>query len=62
MTLFVCLLFGRGVGRWLVREDTLARADALYVLGGSVGERPVEAGDLFLAGWAPSSPSTAGGG
>jgi uncharacterized SAM-binding protein YcdF (DUF218 family) len=40
-------------GRFLQREDALQHADAIYVLGGSRLERPLEAVDLFKAGYAP---------
>ena len=43
----------RGVGAWLVVEDPLEKADAIVVLGGTAYERPLEAVDLFNAGWAP---------
>jgi uncharacterized SAM-binding protein YcdF (DUF218 family) len=42
-----------GAGRLVVREDPLARADAIYVLGGSWARRPVEAVDLYREGYAP---------
>jgi uncharacterized SAM-binding protein YcdF (DUF218 family) len=42
-----------GVGRWLVVDDPLERADAIVVLGGHVPFRAVEAGAIFGAGWAP---------
>jgi uncharacterized SAM-binding protein YcdF (DUF218 family) len=40
-------------GTLLYREDPLRHADALYVLGGSRFERPLEADDLYNAGYAP---------
>jgi uncharacterized SAM-binding protein YcdF (DUF218 family) len=43
----------RSTGALLVRSDTVARADAIYVLDGSFVERAVEAADLFRAGFAP---------
>lgn len=52
MLLLVALAAPR-VGAWLVREDPLTKADAIYVLGGTVFERPLEARDLYAAGWAP---------
>ena len=38
----------------MVVEDPLAKADAIYVLGGTMYERPLEAVDLYKAGWAPT--------
>jgi uncharacterized SAM-binding protein YcdF (DUF218 family) len=43
----------RGLGSWLVVEDPLAKADAIFVLGGTRFERPLEAVELYKAGWAP---------
>jgi uncharacterized SAM-binding protein YcdF (DUF218 family) len=40
-------------GAILVREDPLARADAIFVFAGTYVERPLEAADLYLAGYAP---------
>jgi uncharacterized SAM-binding protein YcdF (DUF218 family) len=52
--LSVCLLLTlavviavRSAGRWLVREDTLASADAIVVLNGSMPFRAAEAARLF---------------
>lgn len=44
---------GPRAGSWLVDEDPLEKADVIYVLGGSRMERPLEAADLYAAGWAP---------
>jgi uncharacterized SAM-binding protein YcdF (DUF218 family) len=41
------------LGGWLVVQDPLEKADAIFVLGGSRFERPLEAVDLFNEGWAP---------
>jgi len=41
------------LGAWLVVEDPLQKADAIFVLGGTMFERPLEAVDLYHAGWAP---------
>jgi uncharacterized SAM-binding protein YcdF (DUF218 family) len=41
------------LGNWLVVDDPLQKADAIFVLGGSRYERPLEAVDLYQAGWAP---------
>lgn len=40
-------------GRYLVREDPLAHADAIFVLDGTRVERWLEAVDLYKAGYAP---------
>jgi uncharacterized SAM-binding protein YcdF (DUF218 family) len=37
-------------GRYLQHEDPIRKADAIYVLGGTRFERPLEAVDLFKAG------------
>ena len=47
----VCLLVS--LGRILVREDPLVRADAIYVLGGAPAYRWLEAVDLYHEGYAP---------
>jgi uncharacterized SAM-binding protein YcdF (DUF218 family) len=41
------------LGTFLAREDPLTRADAIFVLAGTRVERPLEAADLYLAGYAP---------
>jgi len=41
------------LGAWLVVEDPLHKADAIFVLGGTMFERPLEAVDLYHEGWAP---------
>ena len=41
----------RGIGRFLIREDPPARADALYVLGGASLDRGREAARMVRAGW-----------
>jgi uncharacterized SAM-binding protein YcdF (DUF218 family) len=41
------------LGAWLVVEDPLQKADAVFVLGGTLFERPLEAVDLYHEGWAP---------
>jgi uncharacterized SAM-binding protein YcdF (DUF218 family) len=41
------------LGTFLYAEDPLQRADAICVLAGTRMERPLEAADLFLNGWAP---------
>lgn len=40
-------------GRYLVREDPLTHADAMFVLEGAHAERWMEAADLYKAGYAP---------
>ena len=40
-------------GTYLAREDPLTKADAIFVLAGTLAERPLEAADLFRAGYAP---------
>jgi uncharacterized SAM-binding protein YcdF (DUF218 family) len=41
------------LGSFLSREDPLQPADAILVLSGSSMARPLEAADLYLAGYAP---------
>jgi uncharacterized SAM-binding protein YcdF (DUF218 family) len=41
----------RGVGRWLIRQDSLAPADAIVVLSGSMPYRAEEAGKIFQIGY-----------
>jgi len=41
------------VGVFMAREDPLTSADAIFVLAGTRVERPLEAADLFRAGYAP---------
>jgi uncharacterized SAM-binding protein YcdF (DUF218 family) len=43
----------RGVGRWMVREDPLAKADEIVVLSGTMPARAEEAGRIFQMGYAP---------
>ena len=43
----------RGVGRWLVREDPLAPADAIVILSGGMPYRAEGAGDLYRGRYAP---------
>jgi uncharacterized SAM-binding protein YcdF (DUF218 family) len=42
-----------GVGRWLVAEDPLAKADAIVVLSGRMPLRALEAAKLYREGYAP---------
>jgi uncharacterized SAM-binding protein YcdF (DUF218 family) len=39
------------LGTFLVKEDALQPSDAIFVLGGSDMNRPLEAGDLHIAGY-----------
>jgi|SRR5438874_1529847 len=48
-------------GRYLVREDPLAHADAIFVLDGPRAERWLEAFDLYKAGYAPVIALSPGG-
>lgn len=48
----ILLLLVPYYGRFLVVEDPLERADVIYVLGGSRADRPLEAADLYLQGYA----------
>lgn len=51
--LVILAIFGLSrLGAFLVVEDPLAKADAIFVLGGTRYERPLEAVELFHAGWA----------
>ncbi|HXO88803.1 MAG TPA: YdcF family protein [Candidatus Acidoferrales bacterium] len=43
----------RGTGRWLVRQDPLAKADEIVVLSGTMPARAEEAGRIFQMGYAP---------
>lgn len=41
------------VGRFLTKEDSLQKADAIAVLAGTSMDRPLEAADLYKDGYAP---------
>jgi uncharacterized SAM-binding protein YcdF (DUF218 family) len=41
------------VGEFLAREDPLERGDAIFVFAGTLIERPLEAAELYSAGYAP---------
>lgn len=43
----------RGLGRWLVREDPLGKADAIVVLSGGLPYRAEEAASVYRGGYAP---------
>ena len=49
--LLIVITMFRGVGRWLVRQDSLAPADAIVVLSGSMPYRAEEAGKIFQMGY-----------
>lgn len=51
--LIVAAVAAPRLGAWLVVEDPLQKADAIFVLGGTLFERPLEAVDLYHEGWAP---------
>ena len=51
--LIIAVLAAPRLGAWLVVEDPLQKADAIFVLGGTLFERPLEAVDLYHEGWAP---------
>jgi uncharacterized SAM-binding protein YcdF (DUF218 family) len=53
LLLIVALYIFRGAGLWLDREDPLSRADIIFVLGGGMPQRAVEAGKIFAQGYAP---------
>lgn len=54
VALILALTFGfRTLGRFMAPEDPLQRADAIFVLAGTLAERPLEAADLYLEGYAP---------
>jgi len=46
------LYAGRQLGTFMAREDPLVQADAIFVLAGTRVERPLEAADLYAAGYA----------
>ena len=43
----------RGAGRWLDREDPLSHADVIFVVGGAMPQRALEAAKVFAMGYAP---------
>jgi uncharacterized SAM-binding protein YcdF (DUF218 family) len=47
------ILAFRNLGRWLVREDPLSRADAIVVLSGGMPARAEEAAQVFRMNYAP---------
>ena len=55
----ICSIYGFfTAGTFLACEDPLAPADAIFVLAGTLIERPLEASDLYAAGYAPRIAST----
>ena len=54
MVLIACgLVVFLGVGRWLVAENLLEKADAIVVLSGGMPMRALEAARLFRQGYSP---------
>lgn len=53
LLLLLAALAAPRLGAWLVVQDPLQKADAIFVLGGTLFERPLEAVDLYQEGWAP---------
>ena len=58
LTLAVVFLIVAGyglihLGAFLAREDPLQKADAIFVFAGTFVERPLEAADLYVGGYAP---------
>jgi uncharacterized SAM-binding protein YcdF (DUF218 family) len=51
--LFLAILLFLGVGRWLVVEDSLGKAQAIAVLSGGMPLRATEAARLYRQGYAP---------
>jgi uncharacterized SAM-binding protein YcdF (DUF218 family) len=41
------------LGRFMASEDPLTKADAIFVMAGTRIDRPLEAADLYLEGYAP---------
>ncbi len=52
LIVFAVIIF-LGIGRWLVVEDPLDKAQAIVVLSGRVPMRAIEAARLYNAGFAP---------
>jgi len=52
VVLIAGLYGGRHLGTFMAREDPLIHADAIFVLAGTRVERPLEAADLYAAGYA----------
>jgi uncharacterized SAM-binding protein YcdF (DUF218 family) len=43
----------RGIGKWLIVEDPLERADVIVVLSGKIPARAIEAAQIYKQGFAP---------
>jgi uncharacterized SAM-binding protein YcdF (DUF218 family) len=54
LLLLGALVFLLSVGRWLVVEDPLEKAQAIVVLSGHMPMRAMEAAELYREGYAPS--------
>lgn len=50
----------RSFATFLIREDSLQKADAIFILSGGAYDRGNEAAKLFDAGWAPQIICTGG--
>jgi uncharacterized SAM-binding protein YcdF (DUF218 family) len=53
VTMLLATVFFLRVGRWLVREDRLEKAQAIVVLSGRMPIRALEAAKLYRQGYAP---------
>ena len=53
LILIAAIILARGAGRWLFREDPLAKADAIVVLSGGLPFRAEGAADVYQQGYAP---------
>jgi uncharacterized SAM-binding protein YcdF (DUF218 family) len=54
LLILVATLTGfRSAGRWLTREDSLSRADVIFIPSGGMPYRAKEAGKVFGMGYAP---------
>ena len=54
ITLALVVYGALNVGRFLTKEDSIQKADSIAVLAGTRLDRPLEAVDLYQAGYAPS--------
>jgi uncharacterized SAM-binding protein YcdF (DUF218 family) len=53
IVLFSAVIFLLGIGRWLVTEDPLQKAQAIVILSGRMPMRAMEAAKLYREGFAP---------
>jgi uncharacterized SAM-binding protein YcdF (DUF218 family) len=54
VALALCAVFAcRDAGRWLIRQDSVAHADVILVLSGSMPYRAEEAANVYREGYAP---------